>query len=382
VALDYGADAFARAGLNLCAIQHADLVGSGKMDGAVANHAKESVQVVLPLTVWAIIPAAALFVSGYASGRMRRGSSRLGVIFTAVFGGVFYAAVLAVLSRWFAAPIESSALPSAGGFEFAPPDFSLHPRPWSTFIATGVFGVMFTYIGGHFAADETIRRSIKSRWWVCGKSIIPFAILVQLAIAVVAQGWLISKTGPDNPEGPAGRGIFTFQPAVAGLGYGLINGATLGAAVESRTSFGKGERRPLSASVNLYKGIKSRYHGEDTAKSFPYFIYAGAVLIAVLAYMSGALAVRWGSRDGSLPTALRIGIVHAAYLGFTMLVCNVAWKSTVIAGGFKATSSVFIGLQYEPTMLVSFFGVFVMAFIGAYVTNTKYVSGRTGFPQV
>ncbi|MHB9036829.1 MAG: hypothetical protein ACYC64_09185 [Armatimonadota bacterium] len=381
-ALGYGSDAFARAGLNLCAVQHAILVGSGKIGGAMAEHARASAQVVLPLTIWAIIPAAALFVSGYASGRLCAGSSRAGAMTPAILGGIFYAAVLAAVSRWFAAPIEPSALPSAGGFEFAPPEFSLHPGAWSTFVTAGMFGVIFTYIGSHFASGEPGRRLIPSRWWVCGKSIIPLAILIQLAIAVAAQAWLTSKTGPENPEGPAGRGIVSLQPTVAGIGYGLINGATLHAAVESITSFDGGRQRPVAASLNLYEGMRVRYKGEDTIKSFPSLVYAGAVLVAILALASGALAVRWGSRDGSLPTALRIGIIHAAYLGLTIFLCEVAWKSTVSSGQFKAASSVFIGLRYGPTMLVSFFGVFVMAFVGAYLTNRRYESGRTGFPPV
>ncbi|MCE5314658.1 MAG: hypothetical protein ABFD49_10320 [Armatimonadota bacterium] len=375
--LKYGADAFARAGLNLCAIQHALLVGAGGVGGA-----KVSAQVLLPLTVWAFIPAFALFVSGYASGRLRSGASRFGVIFAALLGTVFYAAILAGLSRWFSAPIDSGALPSAGGFEFAPPSFDLHPRPLSTFIAAGLFGVIFAYIGSHFAACRVGRGSVFSRWWVCGKSIVPFAIIIQLMIAVAAQMWLISKTGPRNPEGPAGRGIVELQPSVAGIAYGLINGATLRASVESDMGLGGAEKRPVSASLNLYKGMKIRYRGEDKVKTFPGFVYAGAALIALLALGSGALAVRWGSRDGSLPTAIRIVIVYAAYLWFTMFVCAVAWKSIVTTGHFSAASSVSIGLHYDTTMLATCFGVFVMAFIGAYLTNRRYVSSRTGFPPV
>ncbi|MCE5324710.1 hypothetical protein LLG46_15550 [bacterium] len=383
--MDYGGPAFARAGLNLCAIQHASLKGSGTLGGA-----KVSADVVLPIITWAIIPIAALFVSGYAAGRLRAGSTGFGVIAPAVIGGILYALVLAALSSFFAASIKSGALPSAGGYEFDPPRFPLHPTFKSTLLAAGLFSVIFTYIGSHLSIHKVDRRHHVSRWWVCGKSIIPIMLVLQLLIAIAAQAWLISKTGPENPEGPAGRAIVKFQPTVAGIAYGLINGAMLRAAIVS------GDRSPFAAEINLYKGLRLRTatttsdenelaankKAEEKVIPFGSIAYIGAGLMAIIGLISGALAVRWGSRDGSLPTALRIGIIHAAYLGITMFVCTLAWRSMVRAGSIKVSSGVFIKLQYEPTMLWSFFGVFITAFIGAYLTNRLYSSGRRGFPPV
>jgi hypothetical protein len=380
-AMDYGRPAFARAGLNLCASQHAQLLGSGKVSGAV-EAAKAKAKVVLPLNVWAIIPVAALFVSGYAAGKLRSGAGRYGIIIPALLGAIIYAGVLAALSRFFAAPIESAALPSAGGVEFAPPDFPFHPKSSSAFYTAVSWGIIFTYIGSHFAAGEAARREGVNRWWICGKSIIPFAIVLQLLFAIASQAWLISKTGPENPEGPAGRGIVKFQPTIAGIAYGLVNGAGLNAELVSETSFGSGEKKPFAADVNLYKGVTTYNRGQKTTKSLPNLVYIGAGIIALLALASGALAVRWGSRDGSLPTAFRIGAIHALYLWIIMFLCSLSWQSIITAGSIKASSGVSIELIYEPTMLVSFFGVFIMAFIGAYITSRLYASGRRGFPSI
>ncbi|MEN6356890.1 MAG: hypothetical protein ABFD83_07370 [Armatimonadota bacterium] len=372
--MDYGGPAFARAGLNLCAVQHALLAGGGSLGGA-----KASAQVILPIITWSIIPIAALFVSGYAAGRLRAGSTGFGIIAPAMVGGILYALALAAMSALFAAPIKSAALPSGGGFEFAPPDFPLHPTFKSTLITAGLFGVIFTYIGSHFAAHETDRRRHISRWWVCGKSILPFALVLELIIAIASQAWLISKTGPKNPEGPAGRAIVKYQPTVAGIAYGLINGASLRGEVIS--SLG-GEKKPFSANLNLYTGMRTHFQGRDTQKQLGGIAYVGLVLMAIIGLTSGALAVRWGSRDGSLPTAIRIAVIHAAYLALTMFICALAWQSTIHAGSIKSSSGVSINLQYNPIMLYSIFGMFVMAFIGAYLTNRLYTSGRRGFPSV
>jgi hypothetical protein len=375
--MDYGGPAFSRAGLNLCAVQHATLKGVGSLGGV-----KASAQVILPIITWSIIPIAALFVSGYAAGRLRVGSSRFGIIAPAMTGGLLYALALAAMSGLFAAAIKSGALPSGGGFEFAPPDFPVHPAFKSTLIAAGLFALIFTYIGSHFAAQETGRGCVMSRWWVCGKSIIPFALVLELIIAIASQAWLISKTGPENPEGPAGRAIIKFQPTVAGIAYGLINGVSLRGGVESNTNIGDGEEQPFSANLNLYTGMRTHYQGQDKNKHLSGIAYIGLALMAIIGLISGALAVRWGSRDGSLPTAIRIAVIHAAYLGFTMYFCSLAWQSTINAGSIKATSGVSINLQYSPAMLYSIFGMFVMAFIGAYLTNRLYTSGRRGFPSV
>lgn len=372
--MEYGGPAFARAGLNLCAVQHVMLTGSDKLAGS-----KVSAQVILPIITWAIIPIAALFVAGYAAGRLRSGSSRFGIITPAMLGGLLYALALAALSGYFAAAIKPSSLPSGGGFEFAPPDFPLHPMFKSTLIGAGLFALIFTYIGSHFAAQEAGRRRIISKWWVCGKSILPFALILELIIAVVSQAWLISKTGPENPEGPAGRAIIRFQPTVAGLAYGIINGASLSGDVVS--GFG-GDKKPFSADINLYSGMKIHYQGHDKQKRFGSVKYAALAVMAVIGLISGALAVRWGSRDGSLPTAFRIAIIHAAYLAFTMFICSLAWQSTIHAGPMKSSSGVSISLQYNPALLYSTLGMFIMAFIGSYLTNRLYTSGRRGFPSV
>ena len=374
VAMDYGSPAFARAGLNLCASQHAQLVGSGKVSGATEAAAKAKAKVVLPLNAWAIIPVAALFVSGYAAGKLRSGAGRYGIIVPALLGAIIYAGVLAALSRLFAAPIESAALPSAGGVEFAPPDFPFHPVPLSVFYTASFWGIAFTYIGSHCAAGEAARREGVGRWWICGKSIIPFAIVLQLLFAIASQAWLISKTGPENPEGPAGRGIVKFQPTIAGIAYGLINGADLQGALMA-VGLGK-EEKILAADVNLYKGITIYDRGQETTRSLPSVKFIGAGIMAFLALMSGALAIRWGSRDGSLPTALRIGVIHAFYLWMVMSLCSLSFQST------EAASRLFVKLVYEPTMLISFAGVFAAAFVGAYITSRLYVSGRRGFPSI
>lgn len=381
-AMEYGGPAFARAGLNLCAAQHAELVGSGSVSGVAATVAKAKAKVLLPLNVWAIIPVAALFVSGYAAGKLRSGTGRFGVIAPALLGAIIYAGVLAALSRLFAATIASAALPSAGGVEFAPPDFRFYPGAGSAFITAVVFGVIFTYIGSHYAAGEASRRAGVNRWWICGKSIIPFALILQLIFGIASQAWLISKTGPENPEGPAGKGVVAFQPTVAGIAYGLINGATLQAGVVSKTNIGSGEKKPFAANVNLYKGLSTYNQGQKTFKKLPTAVYAGLGIMALLALAAGALAVRWGSRDGALPTAFRIGVIYALYMCLVMFLSSLSWQSIMKAGPIEASSGVSIKLIYDPTMLASTFGVFIMALIGAFIASRRYVTGRSGFPSI
>ena len=365
-----GPAALSRAGLSLYAMHHVTLIGSGEVPSDVGGTEHIFAYVSLPLTVWAIVPAFALMLGGCAAAKARAGSGRWSMVAPAVLGGVLYAVVLALLSRVFHAGVSASALPAVGGSSFDPPDILFRPSARSTLIFATLFGTVFTYLGALIPL-RGLHENRSGRWWTCGKALVVAAIAVQLLVAGALEAYFLKNPPAQDANAPAGSRFAEMLPTAVGIGYTLIYGSTLKAAVESEAPGMETQYRPLSSKVSLYTGMIRNDDQEQFRKPLAWYIYILLVIPAVAILVSGGLAVRWGSIDGAIPTAARIAIIHSAYLAFLMALCGIGWGSQTRMGEMQSKFAVSIAPQYDSIMLLSVPVVFILAFVGAYLAGRR-----------
>ncbi|OFX15986.1 MAG: hypothetical protein A2Z18_07790 [Armatimonadetes bacterium RBG_16_58_9] len=353
-----GPAVLSRAGLNLCAMQHATLIGEGRIPGGPAGPQKVSAYIVLPITIWVVIPMFALLVGGYVGAARRSGAGSFGAIAPAVFGGILYAGALAALSQFFSAYVEGSPLPAIEGSSLSPPYIPFRATVASTLVFAGLLGVVFTYLGA--LVTRTGRPTYGAgRWWACAKSTVVCALAVQILIAAGAGAWYAS--GYAQPEAGAVRGkrFSEMLPTMSAVGYALIQGATLRAGIETRMPGSDTTYRPLDESINLYRGVSRQDDEREYHRPIPKAAYLLLIVPAFAVFLAGRLGVRWGARGGSLPTAARIVVIHTAYVLVLMLLSSVGW------GEHHTNYAAFIAPSYDILMLISAAVVFVLAFAGA-----------------
>jgi len=362
----YGRGVFALAGLNLYASHHAVLIGSGSIPSPVGGQDQISASISLPLTIWAIIPAISLMYVGYSVANKRVGKGRWGMVIPAMFAGLIYAVILSSISFIVRAKIGASALPAVEGVYFNPPDIRFHPSFPSALANTAFFGVVFTYLGALMCVrgHET---AIAGKWWACGKALIITALIIQIFVAAALWGWFAFNARSTDPEERTQLKFAQVLPTAAGMGYALVQGSTLSGGITSFSSTSS------SADINLYRGITSKDGTKTTHKHLNSYAAIIGVLSALAAMFTGWLAVRWGSRDGSLPTSLRIIVMQAIYLFVIMWMCRIGWS---VNGQF----STFIEPKYNNLMLEISAATFILSLIGAHIANRRYTGSISGFP--
>ena len=365
-----GPAALSRAGIDLYAMHHVTLVGSGVVTTDIGATEHIASYVTLPLTIWSIVPILALVLGGYVASKVRAGSGRWRMVIPAVVGGILYAAVLAALSQVLSARVSASALPAIDGWSFDPPDILLRPSARSTLISAGLFGVVFTYLGALIPLRGR-RENGPGRWWTCGKAAVVSAISVQLLVAGALEVYFLKNPPEQEPGAPAGSRLAEMLPTAVGIGYMLIYGSTLEAAVVSEGPGMESPLRPLASKVNLYRGIVHDDDQEQSRGPLNPYVYIFLAIPAAAILISGALAVRWGSRDGSIPTAARITIVHSAYLAFLTTLCGIGWGLQTRVGELHSDFTLVVAPRYDTLMLLSVPAVFIIAFVGAYLAGRR-----------
>lgn len=358
---------FMLAGLNLYAAQHVALHGTGVLPEMGRIHAT----VTLPLTVWAAVPAMSLLIGGFVAARCRVSAGRWRMIAPAILGGLIYVAVMAGVASLMSAKFTSAALPAIRGTEFNPPDLSFRPSLADTLAYGSLFAILFTYLGALLAVRKDSGPKIPGKWWACAKAVVTIGVVVQLLFAGGAWAWLTLGSSSDE-SGPSGeRKVAEVLPAVAGIAYSAMHGARVSYAAVPTGMPGQS----YSADIGLYRGVTTREGDKVTHKRLGPYVWAVALIAELAALLSGRLAVRMGSRDGSIPTAFRIVIIQSAYLATIMLLCRLGWG---ITGQFELRA----GPGYDSAMLIAATGIFVFAFIGAHWGNRRYAGRLSGFPAV
>ena len=348
-----GPSVFARAGLNLYAVQHVSLAGDGSVTDALGNRERVHAEITLPLTIWAGIPIVALMVGGYAAARTRSSRGRIAMTTAALLTAALYAIVLAAASVWVVARIDTFLLPEVGGISSNPPQIPFRPLPSSALLFGAVFGFVFAYLGAVIAARGA-HGGVSRNVWARLKAVVIVALVVQLLIAACALAWsVVRKRG----EGEQPR-IIEMLPMAAGIGYVMIHGGTLLSSVESKVASMNRVDRPFCARVNLYGGVTQA----ESHKGVPAAVWGVGLAIGIAAaVLMGWLAVKWGSRDGALATALWVAILHTFYLALLTGLCGMGLSQS----GAFATSTISVEPLIGNAMFASLGGTFVLSLVGA-----------------
>lgn len=357
--------------LNLYACQHVSLVGSGTLPEMGRVHATVN----LPLTLWAVIPAFSLMLGGFIAARARSSAGRWSAIGAAIMSGLIYAAMLAAVAHIVSAKFLSAALPavSAPGIstEFNPLDIPFSPSVIGALSYGSLFGVLFCYLGALCAVRDGRREPAPGKWWACAKAVLTVAIVMQLLVAIAGGAWLVLSSRYSALDAATRPKYIQIIPAATGIAYSLLFGAKLSYAATPATM----PDAARSADISLYRGITTKEGNSVTRKPPWRYAWIGAVIGALMALASGRLAVKWGSTDGSLPTAIRITILQATYLAVLVPLCRMGW-------GVSGQFTVFAGACFDSTLFLSAVGVFVLALIGAHRANHQFSGSLSGFPAV
>ncbi len=351
------------AGLNYYAAQHIPI------KGFVPNEA--AAWITLPITVWGIIPAVALMIGGFVAGRMRDAAGRWAIIGSAIGAGVLHTLALLACAPFVSAEFVSTAVPAIQGFELSPPDLPYRPVEGGVLLYASIFGVVFSYLGGLAAVRLRERTdAAPGKWWACAKAVVAVGLVIQLLIVAGVWVWFV-KSDIGDEDISAQPKLIQALPMAAGLGYSLIYSAKLYAAAV-----------PVNIPIAAYKTDLQIFRGANTTQGTktthkPPIKYAWVVgLIAAVASMAtGWMAVRMGSRDGSLPTAFRITALQFIYLALIILMSGMNW-------GIVGQSSVIVQPAFDLSMWIMAAGVLIFSLVGAYWTNRRFAGRLSGFPPV
>ncbi len=358
------------AALSLYACQHVALIGSGTLADMGRVHATVN----LPLTLWAVVPAISLIGGGLVAARARGSRGRWAVIAPAVASGVIYAVILALGARFVSAKFTSAALPavSAPGIntEFNPLDIPFRPSAFGALGYGCLYGVIFSYLGALMTVRGTRDESV-GKWWACVKAVLVVALVMQLILAIVGCAWMATSSRFKELDAAARPKYIQIIPMATGIAYAAVFGGKISysavpAAMPSAAR---------AAEIGLYSGTASREGNRTIHRPASGFAWVAALVAIVMTLATGRLAVRYGSRDGSIPTAIRILLLQAVYFAILVRLCCMGW-------GISGQFTLFAGPVGDATLALAALVVFVVALIGAHRANLRFAAPLGGFPRV
>ena len=357
---------FARAGLNFHAIHHIRIVGGSLPGGPSGTY----VSVFWPITVWAILPAAALMVGGSISARLAgaRGPARFAA---GAWLAIPYVVLLAIARPFSAVPSVSIDLPKIAGTGLAPESVPalLAPALGSTIYHGLLFGILFGGIGG-LGGLRIIWRGLVQRdaFWpswaraaVIGIAAAQALLFVVLSVAFVAA---LNRVGRGREEIGACEAIRLWAavaPACAGDAHYFAHGVTLrGSRV---TQPGIPEARPIVQSyrVGLAMGIAS----DDETRPLPRWTYLAFVVPAGMLILAGFAAAKTANEPIRRP-ALAAGLASAYALLLTALTpCyTLTIKTAITAGGVTTHTTAAVGPSAAQAFALGLVLAFIFGFIG------------------
>ncbi len=365
--------AFPRAALNVYAMHHVTLSGSGEVSDVLLGNHRVSDTITLPLTVWFVIPAIAIFIGGYAAGAGRRGSGTAGVVLPAMLAGIIYAGLLAGIAGMVHATLDPSAIPAVGDVSFNPHDIALSPDRLSALLFTGLFGLFYAYLGAMISCRKERIQDERGVWWGCVKAVIWISAVIQLVMILGFGLWLFRTAPQEQFQGGQRLQFFWMAPTVSGIGYTVVHGLTLTGGLSSEPRVGE----PLGGKASLYTGTAVAGMPEQP-KPLPDKIRLGAApaLVAICAFFIGMLAFVWGTRDGAFPAAFRSTLILAALVAATAVLCGFGWMGREPGAVVRFT----LRLLPDWPVALAAIGFMVFAFIGASFAGLFCKGGRSPVP--
>ena len=356
----------ARAGLNFYAIHHVRIVGHGLPGDPTGTY----VSILWPITIWAILPAAALMLGGFVSGRLSgaRGPAR----FSAGAWLALPYVVLLLAGRWLVSvPSAAVALPEiplrGTAFELLPGVLS--PAAGGTIFHGLLLGIIFGGLGaiGGFGAIWRGLVRPDGFWpaWARGAFLALATGLVLfffLLSAVFAVG--LSHERRDREEMKPVEIIriwTTLLPAGVGAADYLAHGVTLRGDIVTRTSIAG--TRPV---VQTYRaGLITGALAEGKTQRLPRWVFLASLVAAVALVLGGFVAARTDPKPTPrLALAARLAGMYALLLTALVPFFTLALRTAITAGGTKTWTTMTLGPSAAQAFAFGLVFGFVFALIG------------------
>ncbi len=352
----------ARAGLNFQAIHHIRIAGAGLPGG----EGSLSVSILWPISLWAIVPAAALMLGGHVAARIARirGNFLAGAMIA-----VPYVIALLVARAWCSAPSVAVALPS---LPEAIPQFDpglvsamLLPATPSVIFNGLIFGLIFGGIGavgGPAALLWGLRRS-DGIWpgWVRGA----FAAavgghIVFLAIFAIFLGlWLPGQNMNAAERTKAARSYATLLPTGAAWAQYFAHGVTLTGRVEAKPGIPEASPTVQSYQAGLFSGFAS----EGKKKPIKPLFFLAMIVPAACLFLAGRMAAV-GSESRLGAAAMMAGfytlLMTAGVIFFTL-----ATSTAIGVGDIVTRTKVVLGPSAKLALPLSLLFAIFFGTLGA-----------------
>ena len=367
---------FARSGLNYLAIHHIRIVGGG----LPGNPANVALSILWPLTIWAVIPAAALMVGGYVSRRLS-GAASPAWFASGALVAIPYIIFLLVASIFFVVPSTAVKLPEISGTGIAPESVPalLRAAADGTVLNGILFGIIFGGLGalGGFRAiwNGLFRRDAFWPSWARGAMISVIAGQLVFFVLVFVLAFLAPRLGfgggISNPSpseagtlseaGEMMRSWVTVSPAVSGNIHYFSHGVTLAGRITSKVGIPEARSNVQVFRAGIIKGIT--YEGES--KPVARWLYLLVLAPAIALAYGGYIAARTGNEQNArFALAAKFAVFYALLLTALVPLYTLALRTAIMTGEITTRTAAMVGPSAAQTFGLSLVIAFVFGYMG------------------
>ncbi|MEN6371531.1 MAG: hypothetical protein ABFD64_05900 [Armatimonadota bacterium] len=349
-----------RAGLNFYAIHHINIAGNG-MPGGIPGL---TLNILWPLTLWAVVPAIALALGGLASAKLA-GAKDSGRFTTGALVAIPYVIFLLIARPFFTATTGAIHLPQfeIGGWNPAPELIAakLIPAIGSTIFYGLIFGIIFGGIGA-LGGCKAIKNGLfgKDAWlpaWIRG-ALISFLVgqlIFFLLFAAYIGFGLKGHTKAEKTERV--KSAVTLLPAASGLAYYISHGVTVRGGASSTID----EESGFKLRAGLIRGIET----DGKKKHVPALAYLALIIPAVALVLGGHHAAKTSNKPvkkGQL--AAGIAIAYAVLMALFAPLYMLVQKSSFTIENTTNQAAITLGPSIAESFALGFVLALVFGLIG------------------
>jgi|GEM_PF-6522292 len=355
-----------KASLNVYTIQHVKLTGSGIISDATGSKQNVFARIVLPYSIWTIIPIVALFIAFAITLKISGAENRKQALIATLIMSLIYALLLTVFAEIIHAPIDSVPIPEISGTSISPPAIDFTPSAASAFFYCLLLGSSCALVRWLLPVKKSLNERI-GFMHPCAVSAFSTTLIVILILSFGA--WYMTRNKATN----SGLGFIELVPATANAVYSGLFGASIVANAESEMSLGGGKTTLFSLNANLYGNTKQNDGKKTESKPVPGPVkYGAGALVIFLGFMVGLFAVKKGSRDGFVTTTARVLLFQMVILLFLVLTTRLELVSSMKSGEFSSTTSVVASTIWSIQMLIPMLIFAVGSLMGAQLSRKSF----------
>lgn len=346
-----------RSGLNFLAIQHIGLTGTGASGNA-------HVSIIWPITVWAILPAVALFFGGFIcqklSGIQDRGNFALGAMIA-----VPYAILLMVARAFFTVPSAGVKLPPlpADGLSLDPSQLPIvfSATALSTLFHALIFGLIFGGIGAMGIRRLLKGFSDKNTFWPSwARGAAASLVIGQLVFFLL----IIVLAGVSHSKNKAWTSA-SLIPAEAGLAHYLSHGVTLSGSIKTEISMPGAQPTVQSYKAGIFTGTEA----DGKKKPVPPAARLLLLIPAIALIIGGRLAAKSKDTTPKWRLAVQFAGAYALLLSAVVGLFTLVISSKTAFEGLSTSTSLAVGPSVAQAFAFGLILALIFGFIGAVTTS-------------